>query len=98
MKSKPKKGDHVAWDTSQGETTGRVVKRLTSKTKIKEHTAKPSKGAPNTWSEVTRAERRPLTSPKNSERSSDYRDDRSVGSRSCRAWQSRSSIIVRATA
>ncbi len=46
MKSKPKKGDRVAWDTSQGEATGRVVKELTSKTKIKGHTAKPSKSAP----------------------------------------------------
>lgn len=46
MKSKPKKGDRVVWDTSQGETTGRVVKKLTSKTAIKEHTAKASKSAP----------------------------------------------------
>jgi hypothetical protein len=33
-----KKGDHVAWDTSQGETRGKVVKRQTTRTKIKGHT------------------------------------------------------------
>jgi hypothetical protein len=32
-----KKGDHVAWKTSQGETTGTVVKKQTSPTKIKGH-------------------------------------------------------------
>lgn len=32
-----KKGDRVAWDTSQGETTGKVVKKQTSETRIKRH-------------------------------------------------------------
>ena len=41
-----KKGDHVAWDTSQGETHGKVVKKLTSTTKIKGHTAKATKQDP----------------------------------------------------
>lgn len=32
-----KRGDRVEWNTSQGKTTGRVVKRLTARTKIKDH-------------------------------------------------------------
>jgi hypothetical protein len=36
-----KKGDKVQWKTSQGPTTGRVVKKLTSKTTIKGTQAKP---------------------------------------------------------
>ena len=42
MTSKLKAGDHVAWDTSQGETKGRVEKKLTKTTRIKGHVAKPS--------------------------------------------------------
>ena len=41
-----KKGDHVTWDTSQGKTEGTVEKKLTSTTKIKGHTAKPTKDEP----------------------------------------------------
>jgi len=41
-----KKGDHVAWKTSQGETTGTVVKKQTSPTKIKGHEAKASQSDP----------------------------------------------------
>lgn len=32
-----KKGDKVEWNTSQGKTTGEVVKKLTSPTDIKGH-------------------------------------------------------------
>jgi plastocyanin len=32
-----KPGDKVSWDTSQGETHGKVVKKQTSPTKIKSH-------------------------------------------------------------
>ena len=46
MPSKLKTGDHVSWNTSQGKTTGKVVKKLTSATKIKEHTAKATKEDP----------------------------------------------------
>jgi Hypervirulence associated proteins TUDOR domain len=35
-----KPGDRVNWDTPQGETRGKVVRKLTSKTRIKGHTAK----------------------------------------------------------
>ena len=43
MATKLKTGDHVAWDTSQGETKGRVEKKLTKATRIKGHVAKPSR-------------------------------------------------------
>ena len=41
-----KTGDHVSWGTSQGKTEGVVEKKLTSTTKIKGHTAKPTKEDP----------------------------------------------------
>ena len=40
------KGDHVAWNTSQGETEGTVQRKLTSPTKIKGHEVKASKDNP----------------------------------------------------
>jgi hypothetical protein len=41
-----KKGDKVEWETSQGTTSGKVKKRVTSKTKIKGHEVKASKDNP----------------------------------------------------
>lgn len=41
-----KNGDEVSWKTSQGETTGEVVKTQTSPTKIKGHTVRASKSDP----------------------------------------------------
>jgi hypothetical protein len=41
-----KSGDHVTWDTPQGETTGKVVKKETSTTKAGGHTAKATKDDP----------------------------------------------------
>ena len=46
MADKLKPGDHVSWNTSQGQTQGKVVKKLTSETKIKGHVAKPTKSDP----------------------------------------------------
>lgn len=46
MSEKFKKGDKVKWETSQGETEGKVVRKQTSKTKIKGHTVKAAKGDP----------------------------------------------------
>lgn len=40
------KGDKVAWDTSQGETHGSVVKRQTTETHIKGHKVAASKEDP----------------------------------------------------
>ncbi len=39
-------GDKVAWNTSQGETHGRVVKRQTSPTRIKGHEVEASTSNP----------------------------------------------------
>ncbi|MDB5412508.1 MAG: hypothetical protein JWR10_843 [Rubritepida sp.] len=46
MTSEPKKGDHVRWDTSQGETSGKVVRKLTRETSIKGHAAKATPASP----------------------------------------------------
>ena len=40
------KGDKVAWNTSQGETAGRVKRKLTSTTEIEGHEAKASADDP----------------------------------------------------
>jgi hypothetical protein len=41
-----KKGDRVEWKTSQGETTGEVVKKVTSPTDIKKHHVAASEDNP----------------------------------------------------
>jgi hypothetical protein len=41
-----KKGDHVVWNTSQGETHGVVVKKTTSQSHIKGHKVAASKEHP----------------------------------------------------
>jgi hypothetical protein len=41
-----RKGDRVEWETSQGTTSGRVKKRLTSRTKVKGHTVAASEEDP----------------------------------------------------
>ncbi|MEC4815349.1 MAG: DUF2945 domain-containing protein [Scytonema sp. PMC 1069.18] len=41
-----KKGDKVQWNTSQGETTGKVEKKLTSPTDIKGHHVAASEDNP----------------------------------------------------
>ena len=41
-----KSGDKVKWGTSQGETHGKVEKKVASTTKIKGHTAKATKDDP----------------------------------------------------
>jgi hypothetical protein len=41
-----KQGDRVAWDTSQGETRGKVIKKQTSETHIKRHKVAASKESP----------------------------------------------------
>ncbi len=46
MTKELKKGDKVAWNTSQGETKGEVVKKQTGPTKIKGHEVKASKDEP----------------------------------------------------
>ena len=41
-----KAGDKVTWDTSQGETHGKVVKKVTGTAKAGGHTARASKDEP----------------------------------------------------
>jgi hypothetical protein len=41
-----KKGDRVSWNTSQGRTQGKVVKKLTSDTKIDDHKVSASEDDP----------------------------------------------------
>lgn len=41
-----KSGDHVKWNTPQGETSGAVVKKETGTTKAGGHTAKATKDDP----------------------------------------------------
>ncbi|WP_259148647.1 DUF2945 domain-containing protein [Rhizobium sp. BIGb0125] len=40
------KGDKVAWNTSQGETKGKVVRKQTSATKIKDYPVKATPDDP----------------------------------------------------
>jgi hypothetical protein len=42
MAAKIKPGDHVAWNTPQGETQGKVEKALTGTARIKGHVVKAS--------------------------------------------------------
>ncbi len=46
MADEPKKGDKIAWKTSQGETHGTVEKKQTSETQIKGHKVKASAEEP----------------------------------------------------
>ncbi|MDF2494501.1 DUF2945 domain-containing protein [Sphingomonas sp.] len=41
-----KSGDHVKWDTPQGETQGKVVRKETSTAKVGGHVAKATKDDP----------------------------------------------------
>lgn len=42
----PRKGERVRWNTSQGETVGRVEKKLTRRTKVGGHGVAASKDDP----------------------------------------------------
>ena len=46
MASTPKKGDKVEWDSAQGNVEGTVEKTVTTTTKVKGHTARATKDAP----------------------------------------------------
>lgn len=41
-----KRGDKVEWDSSGGHSVGRIVKQVTSPTKIKDHEVRASKDNP----------------------------------------------------
>lgn len=46
MTKTPKVGDTVNWNTSQGETTGVVMRKVTGTVAVKGHTAKATKAKP----------------------------------------------------
>lgn len=46
MSDEFKKDDKVSWNTSQGRTEGEVVRKQTSRTKIKDHVVAASKDEP----------------------------------------------------
>jgi hypothetical protein len=60
-----KPGDKVEWDTSQGKTHGKVVKKQTSETRIKGHKVAASKDNPEFICRATSRVRRPRTDPAN---------------------------------
>ncbi|RYF68579.1 MAG: DUF2945 domain-containing protein [Comamonadaceae bacterium] len=44
--SKPRVGDTVHWSTSQGDTSGKVVRKITGTAHVEGHTAKATKAEP----------------------------------------------------
>lgn len=57
------KGDKVEWETSQGKTEGKVVKKQTTSTKIKGHEVKASKSDPQYIVESAKTGRRAAHKP-----------------------------------
>nr|WP_202402506.1 DUF2945 domain-containing protein [Shinella kummerowiae] len=53
-----KKGDRVTWETSQGRTEGKVVKKQTLDTEIKGHKVKASKADPQIIVESSKSGKR----------------------------------------
>ena len=49
------KGDSVEWNTSQGKTTGKVIKKVTKPVKVGDYTAKASKDNPQYEVETTKS-------------------------------------------
>jgi hypothetical protein len=63
MSESLKKGDKVTWETSQGKTEGRVVKKQTSDTKIKSHTVRATKDDPQVIVESSKSGKRAAHKP-----------------------------------
>jgi hypothetical protein len=59
-----KSGDKVKWNTSQGETAGKVVKKQTSPTKIKTHIVAASKDNPQYIVESEKSGKRAAHKPR----------------------------------
>lgn len=68
MSKNLKRGDKVNWETSQGKTAGKVVRKQTSDTTIKDHQVKASKDDPRSSLKVRSRDSAPRTSPKLSTR------------------------------
>ncbi|RYE40370.1 MAG: DUF2945 domain-containing protein [Sphingobacteriales bacterium] len=57
------KGDSVEWNTSQGKTTGKVVKKITKPTKVNNYTAKASKENPEYEVETIKTHKTAIHNP-----------------------------------
>lgn len=57
------KGDQVEWNTSQGKTSGKVVKKVTKTTKVENYTAKASKANPEYIVETTKSHKVAIHKP-----------------------------------
>jgi hypothetical protein len=57
------KVDSVTWETSQGKTRGKVVKKQTTPTKIKDHEVKASKSNPEYIVESEKSDKRAASGP-----------------------------------
>jgi hypothetical protein len=64
QRSKLKSGDKVRWNTSRGKTTGVVVKKLTSPTRIKSHEVSASKENPEYLVESCKSGKQAAHKPK----------------------------------
>lgn len=63
MAKKLSNGDKVEWETAQGKTEGKVVKKQTTATKIKGHEVKASKSDPQYIVESTKTGKRAAHKP-----------------------------------
>jgi len=63
MAKKLSNGDKVEWETAQGKTEGKVVKKQTTATKIKGHEVKASKLDPQYIVESTKTGKRAAHKP-----------------------------------
>lgn len=63
MSDSLKKGDEVTWETSQGKTEGRVVKKQTSDTEIKGHPVRATKDDPQVIVESSKSGKRAAHQP-----------------------------------
>ena len=63
MATLPKKGAKVKWGTAGGETMGTVEKVVTSTTKVKGHTAKATKEAPQVLVKSSKSDKQAVHKP-----------------------------------
>ncbi|RAI58609.1 hypervirulence associated TUDOR domain-containing protein [Roseicella frigidaeris] len=63
MAAKPKTGDKVTWDTSQGRAEGVVEKTVTRTTRIKGHVAKATQDEPQVVVKSTTSGKRAVHKP-----------------------------------
>lgn len=57
------KGDSVEWNTSQGKTPGKVIKKVTKPSKVGNYTAKASKASPEYEVETTKSHKVAIHKP-----------------------------------